>query len=173
MQINFYPESDNNPEYTTAADEYAKIWSENQDSFLKALEKHSGLKFKTKLINAVIYRGISYSHPMKLDYLYDNDIKKATLMHELCHRLLIDNNFKIPYGDNTTEEIHKLIYLFLYDAWVSILGLEIAEKTKDFELSYNMLPYVNAWNFAMSFSKEERQIELEKMKKKYQVSLQE
>jgi hypothetical protein len=167
MQINFYPESDNNPEYITAAEEYAKIWKDNGDIFLKALEKRSGLKFKTKLLNAIVFDGISYSTPLRLRYSYESDYKKAVLMHELSHRLLMDNKFIIPRAPDATEQVHKIIDTFLYDAWVDVLGEEIADKAKEKELSYNNQPYINAWNWTMSFSEEERKIELEKMKQKY------
>lgn len=168
MQINFYPESDNNPDYEPAAKEYAKIWEDNEKLFTNALEKYSGLKFKTKLINAVIFAGGDYSRPLRFNYSHEEYYKRSVLMHELCHRLLVDNNIKISYGETASEEVHKVVYLFLYDAWVEALGQEIAEKARVKEISWNHAPHVNAWNFAMSFSKDERQKELEKMKLKYQ-----
>jgi len=168
MQINFYPESDNSPDYELAAKEYAKIWEESKGSIVKALEKVSGMKFKTKLINAFIYSGHNYSIPLMLRYSNEKYYIRSILMHELSHRLLIDNGFMLPLYDNFVEEVHKIIYLFVYEAWIEALGQEVADKSKERDLSFKDPRYMRARNWAWSFSKEDRRKEFEKMKLKYQ-----
>lgn len=96
LQINFYPESDKK-EFIKAAKEYQKIWDKEGKKIIKTIEKISGFKFKTKFINAVTFEGVSYSLPLRLTSSYPLKFKRATLIHELCHRLLVDNGVKIKF----------------------------------------------------------------------------
>jgi hypothetical protein len=166
LQINFYPES-NKKEYIKAAEEYQKIWGKEGAKIVKVIEKYSGLTFKTKVINALTFEGISYSMPMQLRSSYNSSRKKAALIHELIHRLLIDNNFWFKQK-NFTEEVHKVIDLILYDIWVDLLGKDGAEDNKKVEISYGNPAYKKAWEWALSFSKEERAKKFKKMRLKYQ-----
>lgn len=168
MQINFYPERDN-PKFEKAAKEYAKIWTEGGDNVVKVIEKTSELKFKEKTVNAIIHDEISYYVPLKLQADISTEHKKGTLVHELCHRLVVGNNIKIKTGktyNNWTMAIHKHIDLILYDIWVGLYGESFAKKEIDYEISLwtgkGISPYKTAWDWALKMTKEQRQKEFRK-----------
>jgi len=169
LQINFYPES-NKEEFIKAAGEYKKIWEKDGRRIVKTIERYSSLAFKTKAINALTFEGISYSIPMQLRSSYNYNREKGAFIHELIHRLLVDNNFIFP-KKNFTENLHKVIDLILYDIWVDLLGKNGAEDNKKVEISYGNPAYKKAWEWALSFSKEERAKKFKEMKLKYQVSI--
>lgn len=93
--------------------------------------------------------------------------KKATLIHELCHRLLVDNDFYFFDTINRSEDIHKAIDLILYDIWIDILGKSGADESKEKEMSYTIQEYKNAWEWAFSFDKEARQQKFKELTNKY------
>jgi hypothetical protein len=168
MQINFYPEQDK-PEFEKAAKEYAKIWSEERERITKVIEKISGLKFKEKIINAIIYDEISYSVPLKLQADISAKHKMGTLTHELCHRLVVGNNIKIKAGktyNSWTLAIHKHIDLILYDIWVELYGEDFAKKEIGYEISLwtgkGISPYKTAWDWALKMIKQQRRQEFQK-----------
>ncbi len=166
LQINFYPESDKK-EFVKAAAEYQKIWEKEGQKIVKAIEKYSGLTFKTKVINALTFEGISYSSPLQLNSSYNPSRKEGTLVHELIHRLLVENNFWLP-EENFLEEVHKIIDLILYDIWVELLGEKGAKDNKEVEIGYGNPAYKKAWDWALSFPKEKRAKKFQEMRTKYQ-----
>ncbi len=87
------------------------------------MEGKTKLKFKDRKIAATIFEGMSSSHPLKLRANYPVDTKKATLVHELGHILLVDNGIK-------TERLssHQLLFLFLYDVWCDLFGNRFADE---------------------------------------------
>ncbi len=167
LHINFYPESDKE-EFIKAAKEYQEIWEKDGRKIIALIEKYSSLTFKTKEINAVTFEGISYSTPMRLRSGYSTKHKKATLVHELLHRLLMDNNYWLKDKDSFNEEVHKIIYLILYDIWIDLLGEKPAKESKNIEISYGSPTYKRAWDWALSFSKEERVKKFKELQEKYQ-----
>jgi hypothetical protein len=163
MLINFYPEQDD-PKFEKATEEYQKIWNEERERITKVIEKTSGLQFKEKVINAIIYDEISYSIPLKLQVNLSTQHKKGTLTHELCHRLVVGNNIKIKSGktyNSWTMAIHKHIDLILYDIWVKLYGENFAKKEIAYEISLwtgkGISPYKIAWDWALKMTKEQRQ----------------
>lgn len=68
----------------------------------------------------------------------------------------------------STEELHKVIDLILYDIWTDLLGKEGAEDNKEVEIGYGNLDYKRTWEWALSFSKEERAKKFQEMRLKYQ-----
>ncbi len=168
MKINFYPSWDK-PEYEEAAKEYAKIWEEEGSRITEAIEKISGLKFREKVVNALVFGGISNSGPLRLNANLDKKRKKGDLTHELCHRLLYGNTIKFEKleGENAEYLIqHKPIDLILYDIWTELYGEEFAKEQIPFEIDEwtgkGVSPYKIAWNWALSMTKEERQKEFRK-----------
>ncbi len=119
------------------------------------------------MINALTFEGISYSVPMRLRSSYNSSRKEAALIHELIHRLLMDNNFWFKQK-NFTEELHRAVDLILYDIWVDLLGKDGAEDNKEVEIGYGNPDYKRAWEWTLSFSKEERAKKFQEMRKKYQ-----
>jgi hypothetical protein len=89
VKIEFSPESE---KYNQATIEYRTLWNNEGKRMVEAMEKVSGVKFTENEVRAIVYEGISSSgmgnDPMKLRASYPSDVKKATLIHELGHRLL-------------------------------------------------------------------------------------
>ncbi len=168
MRINFYPES-NNPGFENASKEYGKIWKEDGEKIQTAIEKVSRLKFKEKVINAITCSDVSYSIPLKLQSNISFENKKGTLVHELCHRLIVGNNLKFDFSyddPNWNLEVHKQVDLILYDIWMELYGKEFAEKEIEYEISIwdgkGTSPYKLAWDFVLSMTREERAKEFKK-----------
>jgi hypothetical protein len=138
MQINFYPD---NEDFSDAAKEYQFIWQQDGKNIINALQNASGMTFKKNIINAIIFETKSHSHPLTLRASYSLDVKKGTLIHELAHRLFVDNNHK---AENSLEA-HKLINHTLYSAWVTLYGKEFADTMVSIE-SDRAPVYKEAWN---------------------------
>lgn len=167
FQINFYPESEKE-EYIRAVREYQDIWDKEGTKIVTAIEKYSKLSFKTKIIKALVFEGVSSSRPLKLRSSNNPDMKKGTLIHELVHIILSDNNFYFPgdFREDFTEGSHRVTYLILYDVWSDLFGESFAKKIREFECGNPI--YKKAWDWALSFNKEERAIKFQEMKNKYQ-----
>ncbi len=88
VKMSFAPESEKFAETTK---EYQSLWESEGAKMIKALEQASGLNFPPQDIKVIVFEGASHSgyadKPMKLRASYPADVKKATLMHELGHRL--------------------------------------------------------------------------------------
>lgn len=121
MEIKFFT---NSSEFKNALSEYEIIWSNEGNKIIDGLQKTSSLNFGTENVDAEIYEGISTSHPLRLRASYPNDVKKATLIHELCHILLDDNEMKF----NSSEETHEKLNPILYKTWVDLYGKDFADK---------------------------------------------
>ena len=86
--------------------------------------------------------------PMRLRASYPLDTKKATLIHELGHRLESDLFFE-------NEDDHKYLFLWLYDVWITLYGREFADAQVAVEKQRGRM-YPAAWEFAQSFTREQR-----------------
>lgn len=170
MKINFYPEYDN-PKFEKAAEEYSLIWIQEGKKIIKVIEKVSKLKFKEKIINAIIYGEVSYSRPLMLQYNLTIQDKKGTLVHELCHRVLSGQGYDLKFKNKITNknydlESHKIIDLILYDIWIKLYGEKFAKEEIRLEISLwtrkEVSPYKIAWDWALKMTKEERAKEFNK-----------
>lgn len=148
IEIKFYPDSDK-PEFIEAAETYQQIWDSDSKRIIDTIEKVSGLRFQETLINAVVFEGTSHSHPLCLRASYPDKIKKGTLIHELCHRIIH------PMISERTPELHKIIFLILYDIWLGLYGKEFADKNVEVESKRGEI-YKEAWRWILSFDKETR-----------------
>lgn len=141
--------------YVTACEEYETIWTVDSKKILSAFTNIAGLDLEEERIAVVVYEGVSFSgrapnDVMKLRASYELDVKKATLIHELAHRLLFN------YKTDSSEEEHKLLYLFLFDVWEQLYGLDFADRMVEVESSRTEM-YKSAWGFALSMNQEQRQ----------------
>lgn len=171
MKINFYPESDS-PILEKAAKEYSALWKDEGEKIQAEIEKVSGLKFKKKIVNAVtVIDDVSYSVPLKLEADTTFQQKRGTLIHELCHRLFVENDdlkIDFDYSDKDWNlKLHKIIDLILFDICANLYGEKFANDLIKTEASLwgeeGISPYKIAWEWALSMTKEQRQKEFEKL----------
>jgi hypothetical protein len=149
LRIVFQPDSD---QYSPAAREYGDIWAREGTKITAAMEAASGLKFEDREVKAIVLEVASSSgykeKPLQLRASYPLDIKKATLIHELGHRLESDLFFK-------NEDDHKYLFLWIYDMWVALYGREFANAQVAVEKQRGRM-YPADWEFALGFTPEQR-----------------
>ncbi|HWM27022.1 MAG TPA: hypothetical protein VNQ14_01090 [Woeseiaceae bacterium] len=150
-QIEFQPES---ARFTAATKEYSEIWRTEGDRISKALEAATGLQMEAGPIRAIVFEGISNSgykrQPMRMRASYPPDTKRATLVHELAHRLISD--FVSRDGED-----HPVIFLFVYDVWVQLWGQEFADEQVAVESERTgHYDYRSAWRDALALGREGR-----------------
>jgi hypothetical protein len=159
VNITFYPESDN-PDFIEAARQYQAIWDEEGTRMVDTIETVSRLRFTETLVNAVVFEGVSHSHPLSLRASYSYDVKKATLIHELCHRLLVGNRIGVhdqADGARFVDEVqlHKEVDLILYDIWCNLYGEGFAKRQVEVEAARRPV-YRHAFEWVLLQSREER-----------------
>lgn len=143
--------------FTNAARAYQEIWDADGARIIAAMERISGLRFASReyadtVIVARVTEAVSMSGyrdtPMTLRASYPTDTKKATLIHELGHRLQ-SNLFR------QNEQSHPYLFLWLYDTWVALYGQPFADEQVAVERARRG-PYPAAWDFALGMSAAER-----------------
>ena len=142
--------------FAAAAEAYRLLWEDEGAKIVEAMERGSGLKFVEHDIKAVIFEGASSSGfgatPMQLRASYPADVKKATLVHELGHRLMAQLRKRPADLDE-----HRILFLYLYDVWESLWGKAFADDQVTVESGRKGLyDYETAWKWARSIGKEER-----------------
>lgn len=151
LRIVFRPDSD---QFAASADQYESIWASEGARITAAMEAASGLKFEDREVGAIILEVSSQSGyketPMRLRASYPMDTKKATLIHELGHRLQSD----LFHQD---EDDHKYLFLWVYDVWVKLYGREFADAQVAVEKQRGRM-YPAAWDFALSFTADQRAV---------------
>jgi hypothetical protein len=115
------------------------------------MERISGLRFDSPpyadtSIVAVIFEGVSNSgfrdDPMHLRASYPSDTKKATLVHELGHRLQVG-------VARPGEDEHEVLFPWLYDTWVALWGRDFADAQVLVERARRG-PYPGAWDAVLA-----------------------
>jgi hypothetical protein len=154
VAVEFEPESATD-EFIKASAEYDAIWKAEGARAIGAMERVTGISFEERRVKAIVYEGASYSgggeRPMRLRASYPTDVKKATLVHELLHRML-------SRVKPTTEiDEHRKLFLVLYDIWVVLHGRDFADQNVAVESRRKGLyDYESAWKWALAMSAEER-----------------
>jgi len=153
VNVAFEPES---KRFEQATEEYRRLWSSEGKRIIDALESVSGLRFQEKEVRAIVFEGPSNSGGpngrMKMRASYPADVKKATLAHELGHRM----NFQIRTRPKELDE-HRILFLYLYDVWEKLYGKSFADEQVAIERGRKGLyDYDSAWTWALSLTKEER-----------------
>jgi len=142
--------------FTEAAEAYRAVWAGEGTKIVEAMERASGLTFLETHVKAVIFEGTSRSGvgdvPMYLRASYPADVKKGTLVHEHGHRLIAQLRNRPADLDE-----HRVLFLFLYDVWVSLWGKDFADAEVVFDSGLTGLyDYKGAWTWALSISPEQR-----------------
>ena len=151
------------PGFAPASGEYRRLWESDGARIVEALERTAGTPFPPGRIEIVVSEGrpmASYDgRTIRLRASYSPDYKKATLVHELGHRLA----FAFPRGSGLDD--HRLLYLFLYDAWTDLYGQDYADRMVSIER--RIAPaYEEAWAWALAMTREERQARLAALRKR-------
>src|SRR6185295_19071816 len=142
--------------FAEAAEAYRRVWAAEGSTIVDAMERGTGLRFLETHVNAVIFEGTSHSglgdKPMYLRASYPADVKKATLVHEHGHRLIVQ------LGTRPSElDEHRVLFLFLYDVFESLWGKAVADQQVRFDSGLKgIYDYEAAWKWALSLTKEER-----------------
>ena len=163
VNLIFSPESPENEKFIEAVKEYQQIWSEEGKKLIEAMEQVSGMKFLEKEVRVTVFEGPSrsggLSSPIKMRASYPADVKKATLVHELGHRM----NIQLIRRPNDLDE-HRILFLYLYDVWEKLYGKEFADKQVEIEgKRKGIYDYESAWKWALSLDKEERATKLKEI----------
>lgn len=149
LRLNFTPESER---FSEATKQYQSIWDTEGKRMVETMEQVSGLKFQETDIQVIVYEGASNSgygdRPMRLRASYPEDVKKATLVHELGHRL----NSQLTTRPNGIDE-HRVLFLYLYEVWAKLYGKRFADEMVEVEKKRKGLyDYETAWGWALSMS---------------------
>lgn len=148
VTVRFRAQSDS---FSTARDEYEALWRAEGRRIVATMERVTGLRFDSPpyadtAIIAIVFEGVSNSgyrdDPMHLRASYPADTKKATLVHELGHRLQVG-------VARPGEDEHEVLFLWLYDTWVALWGREFADAQVLVERARRG-PYPRAWDAALS-----------------------
>ena len=147
------------PAFASASEDYRRLWEEDGPSIIAAMERATGLAFPSDPIDAIVSEGRPMAsfdgRTIRLRASYSPAYKKATLAHEIGHRLA----FTLPRDSGLDD--HRLLYLFLYDVWTDLYGREFADRMVSIE---RRIPggydYDSAWTWALAMTREARQARL-------------
>ena len=150
-QIDFQAES---ARFNAATEEYREIWRTEGQRISAALEAATSLEMEAGPIRTIVLNGISSSGypgwPMRMRDDLAPDTKRATLVHELAHRLVS------PLTPRRFDD-HPVIFLFVYDVWVDLWGQEFADRQVEVESSRRgRYDYEGAWRDALALGREGR-----------------
>jgi len=149
--------------FGAAADEYRELWRAEGPRIVAALEAATGLDFPAAPIEAIVSEGSPMTafdgRTMRLRASYSTDYKKATLVHEMGHRLAL----LLPRSAGLDD--HRLLYPFLYDVWTDLYGRGFADRMVRIERRIpGRYDYAAAWTWALAMSREERQARLAELR---------
>lgn len=154
VRVSFVAASDS---FAAAVSEYEQIWAEEGTRIIEAMESVSGLRFarpsySDTAITALVLEQASSSgyrdEPMRMRASYPPATKRATLIHELGHRLQSD-----LFRQN--EEEHGPLFLWIYDVWTRLYGQQFADEQVQVE-KRRRGPYPAAWDSATALTAEQR-----------------
>jgi hypothetical protein len=145
------------PQFARASDEYRGLWEADGARITAVMERVTGLTFPAAPIDAIVSEGrpmTSYDgRTIRLRASYSADYKKATLVHELGHRLAL------AFPSRGGLDDHRLLYLFLYDVWTDLYGRDFADRMVAIERRIGPA-YDSAWSWALAMTREQRQARL-------------
>jgi hypothetical protein len=156
--VSFTPVS---PQFAEAAGEYRRLWQAEGPRIVAAMEGATGLAFPDSRVEAIVSEGRPMAsfdgRTIRLRASYSPAYKKATLAHEIGHRLA----FTLPRRSGLDD--HRLLYLFLYDVWSDLYGKDFADRMVSIERRIGPA-YEAAWSWALAMTREERQARLKSLR---------
>jgi hypothetical protein len=143
------------PEYAAAAEEYRAMWCEEGARIVQALEEATGHPFPSGPIEVFVANATPMTtydgRTIWLKASYPAYYKRATLVHELGHRL----SFTMPRTPDLDD--HRLLYLFLHDVWSRLYGSDFANRMAQAERRIRgRYDYAGAWDWALAMTPEQR-----------------
>ncbi|HYD38491.1 MAG TPA: hypothetical protein VEA60_12810 [Allosphingosinicella sp.] len=145
------------PQFAPASDEYRRVWESDGARIATVMERVAGLPFPGSPIDAIVSEGrpmTAYDgRTIRLRAGYSPAYKKATLVHELGHRLAL----ALPRDSGLDD--HRLLYLFLHDVWADLYGRDFADRMVAIERRIGPA-YDSAWTWALAMTRDERQARL-------------
>jgi hypothetical protein len=161
VRVTFTAQSDS---FTAAVREYMAIWNREGARIIAAMEQATGIRFDSPpyadtAIAAVVFEGVSNSgyreRPMMMRASYPEATKRATLVHELGHRLQV--------GVAGDEDEHEVLFLWIYDVWTTLWGKQFADQQVIVERARRG-PYPRAWDAALALNANERAEKFRRLK---------
>lgn len=142
--------------HESSARAYRAIWEADGERILEAFAAATCLPFAERDVAAVIDDAVSHSggpeHPMSLRASYGQDVKRATLVHELGHRHLWQLAERLEDLDG-----HETLYLVLDRVWAAVWGEEFAaQRVRDESSWLSSYDYGAAWQRVRSLDHDER-----------------
>lgn len=150
------------PRFESSTRSYEARWREEGERIAAALEAVAGRPFPTGSIEVIIGSGApmtSYDgRTIRLRAGYSPDDWRAAISHELGHRLAL----AMPRTAGIDD--HRLLYLFLYDAWTDLYGQAFADRMVGIERRFvDAYDYDSAWRWALAMTRAERQATLRRI----------
>ena len=154
--LNFVPME---PRFAEGAEEYRQLWESEGPRMVEEMERLTGLAFPADPVEVLVRDGPPMTafdgRTIRVRARCSPGCKLGTFTHELGHRLAL----LLP----RTAEIddHRLLYLFLYDAWTDLYGAEFADRMVRIERRIpGAYDYDAAWTWALSMTRAQRQARL-------------
>lgn len=150
------------PEFEAATEEYRALWAAEGERMISALLERSGMRFPVDAVDVQVMESASWAGTdrMGMRASYPPETKRGTLVHELGHILVGTRVPRGPDGEPVVDE-HRVLFLFLYDAWVDVWGREFADGQVVVESRRRgLVDYEGIWRAVLSLSAEERAAEL-------------
>jgi hypothetical protein len=149
------------PAFAPASEAYRRLWEADGERIVAAMERVTGLPFPASPIDAIVSEGrpmTAYDgRTIRLRASYSPAYKKATLVHELGHRLALG----LPRTSALDD--HRLLYLFHYDVWTDLYGQEFADRMVAIERRIGPACEA-AWTWALAMTREQRQARLAELR---------
>ena len=152
-------------DFEEATEAYRAIWSAEGARITEALERWSGLSFPVRSVAVTVMEGPSWAGTdrMGMRASYPPDTKRATLAHELGH-ILIGETIPEDERGEPVEDHHRVLFLFLYDAWVELWGPEFADEQVAVESRRRgIVDYEGIWRETLRLDADGRARELRRL----------
>jgi hypothetical protein len=147
------------PRFEEGAEEYRQLWETDGPRIVAEMEALTGIAFPAQPVEVLVRDGPPMTafdgRTIRLRARCSPGCKLGTFTHELGHRLALE----LP----RTAEIddHRLLYLFLYDAWTDLYGQDFADRMVRVERRIpGAYDYDAAWSWALAMTREQRQARL-------------
>jgi hypothetical protein len=146
-----------------ATAEYRDLWCADGARIVATMERLAGHPYPGGSVKVLISNNTPMTafggRSMTLKASYPTYYKRATLVHEIGHRLA----FTMKRSGELDE--HRLLYLFLYDTWSELYGPDYAERMVSIERRIQgRYDYAAAWDWALGLSRAERQAKLQTLR---------